>query len=145
REAAHPYTLASALLYACAFWQFRRDVQCTLERAEALVALATEQGFALRTAHGAMWRGWALAMQGAGETGLAQLRQAFMAYRASGTTLAQSHLLGLFAEVCGQAGQVEEGLQVLHEALAFVEHTGERVWEAELWRRKGELLLQSGV
>src|SRR5262249_16789370 len=103
QEAAHPYTLTSALHYACIFWRLRQEVQCTLERAEALVALATEQGFALRAAVGAVFRGWALAMQGAGETGLAQLRQALMAYRATGAAVGQSWFLCLFAEVCGQA------------------------------------------
>jgi predicted ATPase len=37
-------------------------------------------------------------------------------------------------------GQVEEGLQVLAEALAVVHKTGEDVCKAELYRLKGELL-----
>jgi predicted ATPase len=117
----------------------------TLERAEAGVALATEQGYTQRTAQVTMFRGWALARQGAVETGLAQCRQALMAFRATGAAAAQSYYLGLLAEVCGQARQVAEGVQVLHEALTCVEHTGERFVEAELWRCKGGLLLQSGV
>jgi hypothetical protein len=46
------------------------------------------------------------------------------------------------AEVCGKAGQIQEGLQALDEAFALVERNEERVWEAELYRRKGELTLQ---
>src|SRR5262249_14122638 len=30
REAAHPFTLASALVYSCGLWQLRQEVQCTL-------------------------------------------------------------------------------------------------------------------
>ena len=41
----------------------------------------------------------------------------------------------------GAAGQVEEGLRVLAEALTLVDTTEERWWEAELYRLKGELLL----
>ncbi|MBI3328338.1 MAG: hypothetical protein HYZ81_16745, partial [Nitrospinae bacterium] len=41
-------------------------------------------------------------------------------------------------------GQAEEGLRVLAEALALVNAGGERRHEAELYRLKGELLLQSG-
>jgi adenylate cyclase len=145
REVGHPYTLASALTYANAVCHLRREVPRILERGEALVALATEQGFALRAAHGTLWRGWALAMQGAVETGLAQIRQAHAAWRATGAALAQSSVLGLCAEVYRQAGQVEEGLQVLAEALACVDTTGERWWEAELWRLKGELLLEDAA
>ena len=39
-------------------------------------------------------------------------------------------------------GQPEAGLAALSEALALVEKTGERYYEAELHRLKGELLLQ---
>nr|NIO71038.1 tetratricopeptide repeat protein [Anaerolineae bacterium] len=48
------------------------------------------------------------------------------------------------AEAYGKAGQAEEGLSVLAEALALVEKTGERYYEAELRRLKGELLLMQG-
>ena len=40
---------------------------------------------------------------------------------------------------------MEEGLTVLAKALALVDKTGERVNEAELYRLKGELSLQSKV
>jgi predicted ATPase len=51
------------------------------------------------------------------------------------------YYLALLADGYGKAGQAEEGLRVLAEALAAVEGTGERWWEAELKRLKGELLL----
>ena len=55
-------------------------------------------------------------------------------------------VLALLAEAYGKVGQVEEGLSVVAEALAFVDKTGERVSEAELYRLKGELTLaQSSV
>ena len=49
------------------------------------------------------------------------------------------------AEAYGKAGQAEKGLPVLAEALAQVDKTGERFYEAELYRLKGELTLQSNV
>jgi predicted ATPase len=45
-------------------------------------------------------------------------------------------------EAYGKGGQVEEGLSVLAEALAQVEKTDERFYEAELYRLKGTLTLQ---
>jgi predicted ATPase len=48
----------------------------------------------------------------------------------------------LLAEACGKAGQAGEGLTLLAEALAAVANTGERLYEAELYRLKGELLLR---
>ena len=45
----------------------------------------------------------------------------------------------------GKWGRAEEGLDALAEALAVVDKTGERFYEAELYRLKGELTLQSKV
>ena len=67
--------------------QFRRDVPAVHEQAEAAVALATAQGFPLWAAQGTSLRGWALAMQGQGEEGLAQVRQGIAAWRATGAAL----------------------------------------------------------
>jgi predicted ATPase len=81
-----------------------------------------------------------VAMQGEAEGGLAQMRQALSAMRATGLALKQSWFLGMFAEACGHTGQIEEGLHTVEEALAHVDRTGERLWEAELHRLKGKLL-----
>ena len=48
----------------------------------------------------------------------------------------------LLAEAHGSQGEPEAGLTVLTEALTLVDKTGERCVEAELYRLKGELLLQ---
>ena len=53
--------------------------------------------------------------------------------------------LALLAAVYKSRGQAEEGLQVVVEALARVDKTGGREWEAELHRLKGTLTLQSYV
>src|SRR5262249_23142220 len=45
----------------------------------------------------------------------------------------------------GEVGQIDEGLTALTEALATAHHTGERWWEAELYRLQGELLLRRGT
>src|SRR4029453_16499834 len=51
------------------------------------------------------------------------------------------YYLAFLAEAHGKVGQAEEGLTVLAQALAAVHKTGERLYEAELYRLKGELLL----
>jgi predicted ATPase len=50
--------------------------------------------------------------------------------------------LGLLAEASGKAGRAQEGLAVLAEALATARRTGERWYEADLYRLKGELMLE---
>ena len=90
-------------------------------------------------------RGWALAMQGQGAEGLMQLCQGLDAYRATSAAFQRPHFLSMLAEVHRSMGQPEAGLMALSEALALVEKTGERYYEAELHRLKGELLLQQAA
>ena len=89
-------------------------------------------------------RGGALAVQGHGEAGIAHLRQGLAAWRAIGSKVGRTSYLTFLAEAYGHVGQTAEGLHVLAEALACAHTTGERCYEAELYRLKGELLLQSG-
>src|SRR5262249_37822591 len=90
-------------------------------------------------------RGERLAAQGQGDAGIAQMHQGLTAIRATGQRLSMSAYLVRLAAACGQSGQAEEGLHLLAEALVHVEHTGERYSEAEVYRLKGELLLQQAV
>ena len=70
-ELPHPYSLAHARCWAAYVYQFRWDVPAVHEQAEAAVALSIEQGFPFWAAAGTILRGWALAMRGQGEAGMA--------------------------------------------------------------------------
>jgi predicted ATPase len=141
RELAHPLHLAYALSLAAGFHAHRRDADAAHERAEAAIALATEHGFPLQLAQGTLYRGWALAAQGRREEGLAQMHQGLHAMRATGAGQYLPSNLARLAEVSSKSGQTEEGLHLVTEALSMMEKTGERYYEAELHRLKGELLL----
>jgi predicted ATPase len=141
QELTHPFSLVYALNMAVLVHHFRREVQAVQERAEALIGLSTEQGFPMWLAYGTIMRGWALTAQGEGAEGIAQMRQGLVAHRATGAEIQRPYFLSLLAEAHGEVGQPEEGLTALVEALAIVDNTGERYWEAELHRRKGEFLL----
>jgi class 3 adenylate cyclase/predicted ATPase len=138
----HPYTLARGIYYTTFMHQWRREWQVVYERATTAITVATAQQVALVLAVGPIMRGWALAMQGQEAEGLTQLCQGLDAYRATGAAFQRPHFLGMLAEVHRSLGQPEAGLTALSEALALVETTGERYYEAELHRLKGELLLQ---
>ncbi len=126
-----------------AVYQMRREVPAALEWAEKTLALCHEQGFAQLVVVEKVVQGWALAEQGQGEKGTIQIRQGVTAHQATGAVMGRAYCLLLLAEACGKTGEVEEGLNALAEALDFVEKTGERRWEAELYRLKGTLTLQS--
>src|SRR6185503_17571422 len=66
-------------------------------------------------------------------------------YQATGTELLHTHFSALLAEALNKAGKNGEALHVLEEALAAVERNGERYYQAELYRLKGELLLSQST
>jgi predicted ATPase len=142
QQMAHPFSLSFALGCAAIFHQLRREVRWTQERAEAAMTLAMEQGFPYWRALGALFYGWGLVQQGKGKEGIEQMTQGLRAYRATGAVAMQPCFLALLAEAQGTMGQPAEGLTTLTEALTLVDTTGERWYEAELHRLKGELLLQ---
>jgi predicted ATPase len=66
------------------------------------------------------------------------------AYRATGAEVWVPHYVALLAGACEIAGRIEESLTLLDEAFQVVERTGERWFEAELHRHKGQLLVRQG-
>lgn len=141
QEASRPFSVAFALDLAAVLHRSRREGRAAQERAEAAIELSREQGFPFFLTLGIIQRGWALVEQGLVEEGISQLREGLTAWRAMRTELSRPTFLALLAEAYGKVGQVEEGLSLLTEALATIDRTGERYYEAELYRLKGELLL----
>ena len=86
-------------------------------------------------------RGWALAEQGQAEEGIAQMRQGLAAYRATGAECS-GRLSCHAGRGVWESRTGRRRTNVLAEALALVEKTGERFYEAELYRLKGTLTLQ---
>jgi predicted ATPase len=123
-------------------YQFRGDVQAVRQQTESCIALATEQGFLLWAAQGTSLRGWALAMQGQGEEGMAQICQGIAAFRATGAAVPVLYFYTLLADVAVHLGHTEDSLQALAEAHTLMEQHDERWWEAEIARRRGVLLLR---
>src|SRR5262249_29088703 len=141
-ELAHPLSLAIALWAAAVLHQYRQEEYLARERAEALITLSTEQGFPFWGAIGTIQCGWAWAEQGQVEEGISQIRQGLATRQAIEAGVLPTNHPGLLAEAYGKAGQAEQGLALLAEALEVVDTSGERFYEAELYRLKGELTLQ---
>src|SRR5262249_6870041 len=108
----------------------------------AEAAAAPAQGFPFFVALGTIFRGWALAMQGQGEVGIAQLRQGIAAWRATGAAVFVPYFGALLAEVCAPLGYTAAGIQARAEAHTLVEQQEERYWEPEVYRLRGVVLLR---
>jgi len=136
---AHPFTREIALEYAACVHLHRREPENALAYIAAVENLRAEQRLSY-IIEPAFLRGAAQLQQGATADALAGFRAAF----ASATLrLVGWHSVGLslFAEALIQEGAAHEAGLSLREAFARIEATGERVWEAELHRINGKMLV----
>jgi predicted ATPase len=140
-ELSHPFNLVYAQYFAAVLYQLCREGPTAQQWTEAEISLCRKQGFTQMLAMGTSLRGWALAEQEQREEGIAQLRQGLAAFRATGAELWRPYYLALLAEALEKSGQLAVGMTTIEEALAIVNKNGERLYEAELYRIKGELLL----
>jgi predicted ATPase len=74
-----------------------------------------------------------------------EISEGLVSMRATGMELSRTAFLSLLADAYGEAGQPEAGLAVIAEALDAADKTGERFYEAELYRVRGDELLKLGV
>ena len=141
RELEHPFTLAFALATGSWIYSTIRDADRTLAFSEEAIALSTKYSFEVTLAWATSFQGWALAEKGE-EQGLSRLVEGLSAAQAAGASLNNTFTLALLAEQYLKQKRIDEGLGALSEAQKLVCSQGERCWQAELLRLKGELLLE---
>jgi predicted ATPase len=144
RRMAHPTSLAVCLVFGTAVLSLVGDHTALGERADEMVAVASEQGFPQFRAMGTTYRGWAEVNNGDVADGISVLRSSSTAVSVTGQVAWTPYFAALLARAHEVAGQFEEALTLLDEALRTVETTGERWVAAELHRHKGQLLLRRG-
>jgi predicted ATPase len=143
REISHSYSLAIAELAEAVVHVFQREPRGAQQHAEATMTLCAEHKFTNFLAQATILRGWAVAEQGLHDEGIAQIRNGLAACRATGAVLFRTMYLAFLIDCCCKAEQTEDGLRAVAEAFAAADKTGERFFEAELYRLKGMLTLQS--
>jgi predicted ATPase len=137
----HPYTLAWALSFAAVLRQLRGDVSITRALAEECVAHCERHDFPFWLASSRIMRGWALADERLQvDLGIAELEGGLAGWRKTGARVYAPYFTCCLAEGYLAAGRPRDGLAPLAEMIAMVERTGERWWQAELYRLTGELL-----
>jgi predicted ATPase len=140
RGLRHPHNLAFSLNYA-AFHDLLARAPGACDVIDELGALAVEQRFPVWRVGADIMRGHLLAARGQAAEGLPPARAGLDERRATGSSWHETFFLGLLAEVTNHAGDAPEALGLLDSALALAHRTGERWFEAELYRQRGESLL----
>lgn len=141
RALGHPFTLAFTLTTVAWTYSTLRDTDKTLNFTEEAIALSTKYSFEVPLAWATSFQGWAMAERGE-EEGLRRLVEGLSATRAARASLNNTYTLTLLAGLYLRKKQIEEGLTAIQEAQELATTQGERCWQAELFRLKGELLLE---
>ncbi len=144
-QLSHPPSVEFALSFLGIVYGLRREDQLQQALADRMRAIAAEYGLPVWEVHGKYLHGEALVLQGQYRTGSEHIRHALAASTSLGTEVGHSWRRARLAEALANVGNVEEGLTALATAFAHMSRSGERYYEAELWRIKGELTLQSRV
>jgi DNA-binding SARP family transcriptional activator/predicted ATPase len=145
RELARPYEMAVALTYSAMLRHYQREDELALDEAETARALCAKHGFPYYRAWGTILTGWGTARRGQQQQGVRQMQQGLADLLATGAKARKPYYLGLLAQVWSDVGQIDKGLALLDEALAWVDEQGEAWPKAELLRLKGKMALKKGV
>jgi DNA-binding winged helix-turn-helix (wHTH) protein/tetratricopeptide (TPR) repeat protein len=143
RELGHPQTLVVALHIAAQIHQVRGEAALSYKLAKEATGLAEEYGLELWRTYGIIEMGWAEAELGKVNDGIEQMKRGLELHDSMASKLRLPYFLGLLAEQLSKGGRAEEGLATVSKAICVSDLTGERYLLSELYRIKGELLIQS--
>ena len=136
----HPFSQAIALSFAAMLHHARHDPAATRQFAEQTIALCAEHGIAIFLEMGKIMLGWANNQEREGTEGIELIREAISDWRASGAELVIPQFQQVLAAALAECGSYDEALLAVEEALSVISNTGDRSFEADCWRWKGELL-----
>ena len=141
-----PLNLTSALFHWTILQLLCGDAEAAARLAARMAEVSAENALVLFHLVGRFLVGAALAARGDAESGLSQMLPAMVEHREFGGSHVCGLMLGFVATAYCRLEQWEEGLRRVDEGIELGEVTHERVYAAELWRVKGELLLgKAGV
>ena len=127
--------------FGCRVYQLRADVNSLREWAELTRQSTVKLGNPFRHAIANVYLGWADVEAGDLDDGIARMREGVDEIRNTGAEIGTGYFLALIATALSRMGKFDEGLRNVNEGLSVIERTGDRVYEVEVRRIRGELLL----
>jgi predicted ATPase len=140
-EHTQPSSQALALHFAAMVHQGLRDGEAALACADLALTIAAEQGHSFWKAGSTVMRGWAVAECGDPQQGITLMRQGLELCESSGNFTYCTYFRVLLAETLARVGKLDDAIDLLDQAEALVAKTSERLFESELHRLRGELML----
>jgi class 3 adenylate cyclase/predicted ATPase len=144
RATGHAATLIYALFHASFTHIHCAKYAGANAETDELVALVDEKGAFFWKAHGMLLRGCVLALTGNALHAVQKISAGISALRATGTTSIIPSHLSYLAKAHTELGQIDDAWRCIRDAIAAIETTKERWYEAEVNRIAGEIAMLSG-
>jgi predicted ATPase len=142
-SAAHAPTMAHELFFAALLGLFRYNPEAVATYCEALADIVSRYDLpAFWAGHAVIFQGWANSSDGAEQSRLAEMRRGLAIVREQGLVSNAVIFEAALAEAEASAGEPDAGLRRLDDALAELERTEQRSYEAEIHRIRGEIVLK---
>jgi len=145
RSLVHTPSLIHALWVGAETHFLRRDPVNAAALVSEWQSLGSDYSSSVGAANAKMLQGWILVMMGDCHSGLATLREGLDQYRKTQPRFLTPYRLGRAVVAFLEAGEIDDGMALLAEAMRAMEAGGERWYEAELFRFKGLLLQASST
>jgi predicted ATPase len=133
-----------ALGYTLTYKYLIGDVAGVAEIADRAYARSVEEGYLFWASQARVYRGWAQAMNGDPEAGIADMEAALESYRLTGSGLLTPQWRLMMAQGQLRAGRAHEALETLESGIRHALQFEEHALEPELHRLKGEVAWMLG-
>ncbi|HEV2624751.1 MAG TPA: adenylate/guanylate cyclase domain-containing protein, partial [Xanthobacteraceae bacterium] len=142
RESGHAGTLMYAQFHTSLTNILCAKYAAANTQSNEVVRLADEKGAALWKALATMQKGCVLALSGKASEGIQIITSGITTYRSTGSRVYLPIFLAHLSRAHAELGQFDEAWHCIGEAIAAVETTKERWYEAEINRIAGEIALK---
>lgn len=143
RDRRHAFTLVSTLLAFARFYLHVRNVEAAIMATEEGLAIALEQRSPYHISRANVLRAVNLIESNHPRKGIELMKRALIEHRATGANFQSSFNLSHLALAHARVGEHRQAQHIASEAIEEVKRTGERWWEAEAYRLRGEILLMA--
>jgi len=139
RGLGHPPSLSHAAWWSATLRQFRGERELCRELCELTLRIAQEQSTKIFMMC-PLLLGWVLFDKGKLSEGLQHMERAVASKRQRSHRFYYDYELLVFAQALVKGGEPDRALDIVEEALEFINRSRNRVFEAEAQRLKGECL-----
>jgi DNA-binding winged helix-turn-helix (wHTH) protein/predicted ATPase len=142
RQLASPFNEALRYAIQATYYAYRRDAAKAFEMAEAALRISNDRGFLHWIALGSFNKGWSSCILGKVTEGVPLLLDGMKRWKSMGAEMAVPTFRVLLGEIYQTKGEAKKALATVDEGLTIAARNNDRHYDAELYRLKGELLLQ---